>query len=207
MYLKINPDSPQANKIAKTVTALKNGAVIAYPTDTVYGLGCDIFNKQAVNKIYSIKKRNKKKPLSILCTDFKQASQYVIIPDYAFKLMKKVLPGPYTFILKARYNMPKNILTKNKTVGIRIPDNQFCLQITQKLNSPIITTSLNISGEQNITELQELNKELRNKIDLLLDAGPLLDEPSTIIDLSQGEIEIIRKGQGSLNFINKKEAA
>ncbi|MBD3359438.1 MAG: threonylcarbamoyl-AMP synthase [Candidatus Buchananbacteria bacterium] len=205
MYLKINPDSPQTNKIKKTVTAIKNGAVIAYPTDTVYGLGCDIFNKQAVNKIYNIKKRDKKKPLSILCADFKQASQYVIIPDYAFKLMKKILPGPYTFILKARNNMPKNILAKNKTVGIRIPDNQFCLQITKQLGSPIITTSLNISGEQNIKNLQELSKEIRNKIDLMLDAGYLPDKPSTIIDLSQDEIEIIRKGQGDLNFIDLKQ--
>jgi tRNA threonylcarbamoyl adenosine modification protein (Sua5/YciO/YrdC/YwlC family) len=206
MYLKINPDSLQNNKIEKTVAALKNGAVIAYPTDTVYGLGCDIFNKKAINKIYNIKKRDKKKPLSILCADFKQASQYVLIPDYAFKLMKKFLPGPYTFILKARNNMPKNILAKNKTVGIRIPDNQFCLQITQKLNSPIITTSLNISGEQNITKLQELNKETLNKIDLLIDAGSLSDEPSTIIDLSQGKIEIIRKGQGDINLIDLKQS-
>ncbi len=202
MLLKINPNNPEPTKITRVVEGLKNGEVIAYPTDTVYGLGCDIFNKKAVTRIYQIKQRNKKTPLSVLCSDFKQASKYAIIPDYVFKLIKKNLPGPYTFVLKARSNMPKTILSKNKTVGIRIPDNQICLELAARLGSPIITTSLNISGQEVITDLNDLDLEFKNKIDILIDSGPLTNEASTIIDFSQDQPQLIREGKGSLAPFN-----
>jgi tRNA threonylcarbamoyl adenosine modification protein (Sua5/YciO/YrdC/YwlC family) len=196
MLLKINSQNPEPEKINQVVEVLKGGGVIVYPTDTIYGLGCDIFNKNAVEKIYQIKKRDPKKPLSIICPNFEEISQYAIIQDYAFALMKKVLPGPFTFILKARSKTPKTILSKNKTIGIRIPDNIICLEIVKKLENPIITTSLNISGEKVMTEPSQLSKEMRNKIDLIIEAGNLWQIPSTIIDLSGNQPVLLRRGKG-----------
>lgn len=203
MILKINPKNPEPNKIAKAVEALKEGGVIVYPTDTIYGLGCDIFNKKAIEKIYRLKKRDRKKPLSILCYDFNQISAYAVIPDTAFRLMKKVLPGPYTFILKAKSKTPSNFISKKKTVGIRIPNNQICLDLARKLDNPIITTSLNISGEEVLTNPAQLTKEQANQIDIIIDAGDLPQEASTIIDLTGPEAQIIRQGSGDASlFLN-----
>lgn len=200
MLLKINSKNPELKKIKKTVEILKNKGVIIYPTDTIYGLGCDIFNKKAIEKIYQIKKREKKKPLSLICSDFKQISEYAVIQNYAFNIMKKLLPGPYTFILKAKNKTPQRFIAKNKTVGIRIPDNQICLSIVDLLGSPIITTSLNISGEKTLTNPSQLTKEMKNKIDLIIDVGDLENDASTIIDLSQKEPIVIRQGKGKINF-------
>jgi len=203
MLQEINPQNPKPEKIEQIVEVLKNGGIIVYPTDTIYGLGCDIFNKKAVAKIYQIKKREKKKPMSIICTDLKEIAKYAVIPDYAFMLLKKCLPGPYTFILKARSQTPKTVLSKNKTVGIRIPDNKICLEIVKKLGNPIITTSLNISGQKVLTNPNQLTKEMSSKLDLIVDAGTLNQEPSSIIDLSSTVPIILRKGRGDLSLIKQ----
>ncbi|OGY41109.1 MAG: threonylcarbamoyl-AMP synthase [Candidatus Buchananbacteria bacterium RBG_13_39_9] len=199
MVLKINPQDPEVKKIQQAAGILKNGGLVVYPTDTIYGLGCDIFNKPAITKIYQLKKREKQKPLSILCFDLKQASQYALIPDYSFRIMKQNLPGPFTFILKAKSITPENFLAQNKTVGIRIPDNKICLELAKQLNNPIITTSLNISGEQVMTSPGQLSLEMKNKIDLIIDAGFLPQEASTVVDLTQLPPQIIRQGKGIIN--------
>ncbi|MCX6745096.1 MAG: L-threonylcarbamoyladenylate synthase [Candidatus Parcubacteria bacterium] len=201
MIININQNTPEAEKIAHVVEVLKNGGIIVYPTDTIYGLGCDVFNKEAIKKIYQLKKHESKKPLSIICADLKHVAQYAIISDHAFHIMKKVLPGPFTFILKAKNKLPSTFLAKNKTVGIRIPDNQICLQIVKTLGHPIITTSLNISGEEIMTSPLQMSKELANKIDLIIDIGLLAQEPSTIIDLSAGKTEVLRQGRGDASKI------
>ncbi|MFC1598411.1 L-threonylcarbamoyladenylate synthase [Patescibacteria group bacterium] len=201
MLLKINQQNPETKKINQVVEILNSGKIIVYPTDTIYGLGCDIFNKKAVTKIQQIKKREKNKPFSIICSDFKQIADYAIIPDYAFKIMKKVLPGPYTFIFKAKNRAPKTVLSKNKTIGIRMPDNNICLEIVKNLEHPIISTSLNISGENVLTNPNQLSKEMRNKIDIIIDAGTLSPNPSTIIDFSQETAEVLRQGQGDISFL------
>jgi tRNA threonylcarbamoyl adenosine modification protein (Sua5/YciO/YrdC/YwlC family) len=198
LILKINSAHPETKKIERVTEILKEGGIMVYPTDTIYGLGCDIFNKKAIEKIYQLKKRERKKPLSIICADIKEFAKYTIISDYAYRLMKKYLPGPYTFILKAKNEMPKTFLSKNRTVGIRIPDNQICLDIAQKLGNPIITTSLNISGEEVMTDPNELTKEMQNKIDIIIDNGPLEKEASSIIDLSGDQPVILREGKGDL---------
>ncbi len=199
LVLKINPQDPEVKKIQQAAGILKNGGLVVYPTDTIYGLGCDIFNKPAITKIYQLKKREKQKPLSILCFDLKQASQYALIPDYSFRIMKQNLPGPFTFILKAKSITPENFLAQNKTVGIRIPDNKICLELAKQLNNPIITTSLNISGEQVMTSPGQLSLEMKNKIDLIIDAGFLPQEASTVVDLTQLPPQIIRQGKGIIN--------
>ncbi|MCX6743242.1 MAG: L-threonylcarbamoyladenylate synthase [Candidatus Parcubacteria bacterium] len=200
MLLKINSKNPEPDKIAQVVEILKNGGIIVYPTDTIYGLGCDIFNKKAVAKIYQLKKREQNKPMSIICAELKEIAKYALISDYAFQIFKKTLPGPYTFILKAKSQTPKTVLSKNRTVGIRIPDNQICLEIVRKLGNPIITTSLNISGEEILTNPSQLSKEITNKIDLIIDAGIMPQEPSTIIDLSANSPVILRPGKGPLTL-------
>jgi tRNA threonylcarbamoyl adenosine modification protein (Sua5/YciO/YrdC/YwlC family) len=198
LVLKIDSQNPEPLKIAKAIEILKNGGIIVYPTDTIYGLGCDIFNKKAVTKIYQLKKREAKKPMSIICSDFQDISQYALVQDYAFRLMKRVLPGAYTFVLKAKNIMPKNFLAKNRTVGVRIPDNKICRVLVQNLGNPIISTSLNISGQEVLTNPEQLSKEMRNKIDLIIDAGTLTIEPSSVIDLSGNQPIILRAGQGDL---------
>ncbi len=200
MQIKINPLNPEPAKINQAVEILKSGGIIVYPTDTIYGLGCDIFNKKAVEKIYQVKRRDKKKPFSIICPDIKTIAQFAIIPDYAFQILKKNLPGPFTFILKAKNRMPRSVLSKNHAVGVRIPNNKICLELVGQFGSPIITTSLNISGEKVLTSPDQLSKEMLNKIDLIIDAGTLADMPSTILDLSGDSPIIIRNGKGILKF-------
>ncbi len=198
LILKINSEHPEIKKVERVIELLKEGGVMIYPTDTIYGLGCDIFNKKAIEKIYQLKKRERKKPLSIICADIKEVAKYAIIQDYAYRLMKKYLPGPYTFILKAKNKMPKTFLSKNRTVGIRIPANQICLEIAQKLGNPIITTSLNVSGEEVMADPKELSKEMQNKIDIIINSGPLPKEASSIIDLSGDQPIVLRAGKGDL---------
>lgn len=200
LVLKIHPDHPETKKIDRVIEILKSGGILVYPTDTIYGLGCDIFNKEAVEKIYLLKGRDRRKPLSIICSDIKEVAKYAIIQDYAYSLMRKVLPGPYTFVLKAKSGIPKTFLPKNKTVGVRIPNNQICLDLAKKLGNPIITTSLNISGQEVMTSPNQLNKELINKIDVIIDAGELPQQPSSIIDLSADKPEILREGLGDLTL-------
>ncbi len=196
MIININPKTPEPTKIQQVSQVLSQGGIIVYPTDTIYGVGCDIFNRDAVKKIYHLKKREAKKPMSIICADLKDISKYAIIPDYAFAILKKYLPGPYTFILKAKNLLPMGFLAKNKTVGVRIPQNQICLDIAKTLGCPIITTSLNISGQEVLVSPSQLSKEMKNQIDLIIDVGALKQVASTVVDLTQNPPAIVRQGKG-----------
>ena len=141
MLLKINPKNPQGRLIKRPVEVLKNGGTIAYPTDTYYGIGCDIMNKKAIEKIYLLKQRNKSKPFSFICSGLKNISDYAKVSNYAYKTMKRLLPGPYTFILEGSKLVPKMMLTKRKTAGIRVPSNSICIALIEELGNPIISTS------------------------------------------------------------------
>jgi len=141
MITEINPENPQERLITNVVEILKKGGVIAYPTDTYYGIGCDIMNKKAIEKIYQLKQRNKIKPFSFICSGLKNISHYAKVSNYAYKTMKRLLPGPYTFILGGSKLVPKIMLTKRKTAGIRVPDNSICLALIEALGNPIISTS------------------------------------------------------------------
>jgi len=202
MILKINPEHPEKKKTDQAIEILRQGGVIAYPTDTVYGIGADIFNKQAIKKIYQIKKRDYKKPLSVICADIQEMAQYAIIQDYAYKLMKKVLPGPYTFILKAKNKTPDNFISKQKTVGVRIPDHPVSQALVTGLGNPITTTSLNLSGDEIIANPNQMSKEMANKFDLIIDSGTLSKEASTIIDLSGPTPLILREGKGETSLFD-----
>ena len=201
MRIVINRDFPQQRLIKKVVQILKDGGVIAYPTDTIYGIGCDIFNKKGIEKIYQIKKREKNKPMSFICADLSDISQYAIVSNYAYRIMRKCLPGPYTFILEASSKTPKKIMSKRKTVGIRIPDHKICLAIVTELGHPLITTSANISTEEELNNPDDIEDKLGSSLGLIIDEGPLISEPSTIVDLTGDSPAVLREGKGNINKI------
>jgi tRNA threonylcarbamoyl adenosine modification protein (Sua5/YciO/YrdC/YwlC family) len=147
MIIKINAENPQLRLIRKVVDVLKEGGVIAYPTDTIYGLGCDLYQKDAIERVHRLRKLSKNKRLSIICADLKDISNYAHVPDYAYRIMRSLIPGPYTFILEATKLVPKIMLTNQKTVGIRVPNNTISLALVQELGHPIITTSVTKTDE------------------------------------------------------------
>jgi len=199
MIYRINPQNPQKRLIAKAVDILKTGGVIAYPTDTIYGFGCDILNKKAIQRIYQIKKRDRSKPFSFICSDLKNISEYAQVTDYAYKTMKRLLPGPYTFILPGTKLVPKIMLTKRKTVGIRVPNNNICLAIVEALGHPIISTSVGWSGREVLSDPQQIEETFGSQIDLTIDGGILPNQPSSIISLLDDLPEVIRAGLGEVS--------
>lgn len=193
--LETNNSSPEYPKIKKAADILASDGVIVYPTDTIYGLGCDIYSKKAIERIYKIKQK-KATGFSFICSDLTEIAKYAIVSDYAYRTMKRLLPGPYTFIFKASKFVPKEIVPNKKTVAIRIPDNQVCLELIKMLGRPIISTSVNITKEPAFSDPLEIEKEFGDKVDLIIDAGILKNDPSTVVDLSGDLPVIIRKGKG-----------
>jgi tRNA threonylcarbamoyl adenosine modification protein (Sua5/YciO/YrdC/YwlC family) len=203
MLLSINPRNPEHRKIRQVVQILEQGGVIGYPTDTIYGIGCSIFQKSGIQRVYEIKRKDRHKPLSFICADLKDISQYAQVSNYAYKTMKRIFPGPYTFILQATRLVPKIMLTKRKTVGIRVPDNPICLALVQELGHPIITTSVSKPDEQLYDDPQEIHDRFKGRLDLVIDGGILLPEHSTVIDLSGDSPEIIRVGKGTADLFSE----
>ena len=200
MILTINPKNPQVRLIRKVVDIVEQGGVIGYPTDTIYGVGCDLFNPEAIQKIHRFKKMEEKKPLSFICSDLKDISQYAFVSNYAYKIMKRVLPGSYTFILKATKLVPKIAQTKQKTVGIRIPDNKICLALVKELGHPIISTSVNKPNEGLYNDPSEIEERFGKRLDLVIDGGVIVAEHSSIIDLTDDFPEVIRIGKGDVSL-------
>ena len=200
-YYELHPDNPQKRYLSKAVETLKEGGVIIYPTDTVYGLGCDIFNKNSVERIYTIKNETDTKLFSFLCSDLKDISKYAKVSNSAYKIMRRLLPGPYTFVLPAAREVPKKLWTKRKTVGIRIPDNEIARNLVSELGNPIISTSATTRRGELLFDPLEIRTVFRNNVDLMLSMGALNGVPSSIIDLSGEEPEIIREGSGDLTFL------
>jgi tRNA threonylcarbamoyl adenosine modification protein (Sua5/YciO/YrdC/YwlC family) len=196
MIFRINPSNPQKRLIDKAVALLKEGGVIAYPTDTIYGFGCDMYNKKAIQRIYQIKQRDPQKPFSFICSDLKNISLYAQVTNPAYKIMKRCLPGPYTFILLGTKLVPKIMTTKRKTVGIRVPDNNICLSLVRTLGNPIISTSVGLSGREVLSDASLIEEAFGSQIDLTIDGGIPANQPSTIISLIDEEIKVIREGLG-----------
>jgi tRNA threonylcarbamoyl adenosine modification protein (Sua5/YciO/YrdC/YwlC family) len=200
MLILINPDNPQPRHIKQIAEKLRSGAVICYPTDTVYGIGCDIFNQKAIKKIFQIKKRAKHKPFSFMCSSLKNVSDYGYVSNMAYRIMRKALPGPFTFVLPASKTVPKIMITKQKTVGIRVPDNNICLALIEELGNPILTTSaiLDQDGDP-LSEAYEFDELLGNMIDLVIDGGMVFPDPSTIVSFTGEEPDILRQGKGDVS--------
>ncbi len=200
MLISINPDNPQQRHIRQIAEKLRSGAVICYPTDTVYGIGCDIFNQKAIKKIFQIKQRAKHKPFSFMCSSLKNVNDYGHVSNMAYRIMKKALPGPFTFVLSASKLVPKIMITKQKTVGIRVPDNNICLALIEELGNPILTTSAILDKEgAPLSEAYEFDELLGNMVDLIIDGGIVFPDPSTIVSFTGDEPEILRQGKGDIS--------
>jgi tRNA threonylcarbamoyl adenosine modification protein (Sua5/YciO/YrdC/YwlC family) len=200
MIIAINPKNPQARLIRKVVEVLEKGGIIGYPTDTIYGVGCDLFNPEAIRKIHRLKKLDEKKPLSFICSDLKDISRYAYVSNYAYKMMKRLLPGPYTFVLTATKLVPKVATTKQKTVGIRIPDNKICLSLVRELGHPIISTSVYKPDEGLYNDPAEIEERFGKQLDLVIDGGMIVPEHSSIIDLTDEFSKVIRRGKGDVSL-------
>ena len=200
MIVTINSKNPQMRLIRRVVGVLQEGGVIVYPTDTVYGMGCDLFNPVAIQKVHRLKKTRAGKPLSIICSDLKDISQYAYVSNYAYKVMKRLLPGPFTFILKATKLVPKIAQTKQKTVGIRIPDNKICLALARELRHPIISTSVSKADESLYNDPAEIDERFGNQLSLVIDGGVIVAEHSSIIDLTDDIPKVIRTGKGDVSL-------
>ena len=200
MLLKINPINPQQRQIDRVVDIIRKGGIVAYPTDTFYGIGCDIMNKKAIEKIYSIKQRNKNKPFSFICSDLKNISQYAKVTNVAYRNMKRLLPGPYTFVLSGSKLVPKIMLTKRRTAGIRVPNNQIALALASELGYPILSTSATSPDGQIFDDPSLLHEHFIKTIDVVIDGGPVPGLPSSVISLIDDVPEIIRKGAGDIDI-------
>lgn len=202
MLIRINPNKPNDTEITKVVECLRDGGIIIYPTDTVYGMGCDINKQRAVERVCKLKGIDPEKAnFSFICHDLSHLSDFTRpISTSTYKLMKKALPGPFTFILEGNNNVPKLFKSKKKTVGIRIPDNAICLGIVQQLGNPIMSTSIHDDDEliDYTTDPEAIYEKYKDKVDMVIAGGFGNNEPSTIVDCTTDNYEILRQGLGIL---------
>jgi len=201
-YFELHPVNPELRFINKAINILKEGGVIIYPTDTVYGIGCDIFNKEALDRVKQIKSNPDIKLLSFICPNLKDIAKYARVSDYAYKTMKRLLPGPYTFILPAAKNVPKKLWSKRKTVGIRIPNHRVALKIVQGLGNPIVSTSTTTRKGELLVDPLEIRSVFDFQVDLMLASDKISGNPSSVIDLSGEEPVIVREGAGDISIFS-----
>lgn len=199
--IDIIPANPDQRCIDLAVDQLNNGGILCYPTDTVYGLGASIKNKGAIEQISRIKRIANNKLLSFICKDLKDISRYAHVSNKAYKIMRRCLPGPYTFILPATSQTPKILSQKRRTVGIRIPDNRLCQLIVDQLETPILSTSVPAGPDEILNDPYEIERRIGDKLDLILNGGILVSKPSTVVDLTNYEPVVIREGAGDLGLI------
>lgn len=199
-YFELHPENPQLRYVKKAVEILKEGGVIIYPTDTVYGIGCDIFNKDALSRVQAIKSNPDIKLLSFIIPDLKEISKYAKVSDYAYRTMKHLLPGPYTFILPASRLVPKKLWSKRKSVGIRIPQHNVALKIVEELGNPIISTSTTNRKGEVLVDPIEIKNIFNSQVDLMLASGNLSGRTSSVIDLSEDVPVVVRKGAGDVSL-------
>ncbi|MBL6446988.1 threonylcarbamoyl-AMP synthase [Fulvivirga sp. 29W222] len=201
--IKLYQENPERNKIEHIVNVLKNGGIVIYPTDTIYGIGCDLFNKKAIDKLCWLKGiRPKDFNLSFICYDLSDISNYVKrIDTPTFKVLKKALPGPFTFILESNSNVPKILNVNKKTVGIRIPDNNIPRMIVNILGNPIVTSSIKHDDDvlEYNTDPEVIFEEFKNQVDIVIDGGPGGNIPSTVVDCTQEEFVVLREGLGDIH--------
>ena len=200
MLININQQNPQQRLILKVVDILKTGGIVVYPTDTYYGIGCDIMNKKAIERIYQLKQRDKNKPFSFICSGLKNISLYAKVSNYTYKTMKRLLPGPYTFILEGSKFVPKIMLTKRKTAGIRVPENPICLALVKELGNPVITTSATRPDGTIFHDASLIHEYFGKRVDVVIDGSIVPGQPSSVILLINDIPEVIRKGLGDVTI-------
>jgi tRNA threonylcarbamoyl adenosine modification protein (Sua5/YciO/YrdC/YwlC family) len=199
-FIQIHPDTPQERKILEAVEILRNGGIIVYPTDTIYGLGCDIHNARAVERVCQIKGvKPEKVNLSFICSDLTHISDYAKIDTPTYKVMKKALPGPFTFVMDASSRVPKYAGGKKKTVGIRVPDNNIALALVRELGNPILSTSIHDEDDvlEYSTDPELIYEKYKNLVDAVIDGGYGNNVPSTVVDVTNN-FDILREGAGDI---------
>lgn len=201
MLVSVDPNNPQPRQIQRIVDGLRQGNVIAYPTDTIYGLGCNIFNNKGIKRLYQLKQRDPRKPFSFICSDMSDVANYCQVSNFAYRIMKRHLPGPYTFVLESTRQVPNLLVTRQKTVGIRIPDNPIALAIVHELGHPLVTTSVNETGEEPLVDPIDIDEKFGRSLEMVIDGGIMLGDPSTVISLIDDKIEVLRQGSADISWI------
>jgi tRNA threonylcarbamoyl adenosine modification protein (Sua5/YciO/YrdC/YwlC family) len=200
MLININPENPQPRLIRKAVEVLLGGGIVVYPTDTYYGIGCDLMQPKTIDRIYQLKHRARSQPFSFICSDLTHISRYAKVSNYAYRTMKRLLPGPYTFILEGSRLVPKIMLTRRQTAGIRVPANAICLALVRELGNPIITTSATAPDGQAFFDASLLHDHFGRQVDLVIDGSVVPGQPSSVISLIGDTPEVIRQGAGDVSL-------
>jgi tRNA threonylcarbamoyl adenosine modification protein (Sua5/YciO/YrdC/YwlC family) len=194
--VEVDPQHPQPRHIERAAEVLGQGGLIAYPTDTYYGIGCDLLSKKGIDKLYALKDRDRRKPFSFLCPDLSDVSKYALVSNFAFRTMKQLTPGPFTFVLEATRLVPQMMQNKQRQVGIRVPQAPLMLAIAAKLGRPIVTTSATDTEGRALIDARDIKEALGGKLELILDGGVQHNEPSTVVSLVGDQIDVLRQGKG-----------
>lgn len=194
--LRVNPNHPQLRTVERAASALAAAGVIAYPTDTQYGIGCDLFSKKAIDRLYALKGLDRKKPLALLCPDLSQVAQYARVSNFAYRTMRHLAPGPFTFILEATRLVPEMMTTQQKHVGIRVPAMPLVIALSRALGRPLVNSSAANGEGAPLVEARQIKDELGHGLELVLDGGIQVGEPSTVVSLVDDEIRVLRQGKG-----------
>lgn len=197
--VEIDPLHPQPRLIAQAVAVLEDGGLLAYPTDTYFGVGCDLFSKKAIARLHALDESDAKKPFSFICPDLSDVAKYGHVSNFAYRTMKHLLPGAFTFVLPATRTVPERMTNKQKQVGIRVPDDEVPRALARGLGRPLVTTSAKDADGEPLIDARSIKEVLGNRIDLILDSGPRVLEPSTIVSLVGDEVEVLREGKGKLD--------
>jgi tRNA threonylcarbamoyl adenosine modification protein (Sua5/YciO/YrdC/YwlC family) len=197
----IDPMHPQPRHVQRAVALLQAGGIVAYPTDTYYALGCDLFQKKAMERLAALKRRDDRKPFAFLCADLGEVAKYGIVSNEHYRLMRRLLPGPYTIILEATRITPRTALTRQRQVGVRVPAAPVAIALVHALGRPLATTSAALPDEDPLTDASDIQDHLGHGIDLILDGGVTLNEPSTVIDLTGPVPTVLREGKGQLQGV------
>ncbi|MDX1405325.1 MAG: L-threonylcarbamoyladenylate synthase [Woeseiaceae bacterium] len=199
----IHPSNPQARRVAEVVAAIRNGGLIAYPTDSSYALGCHIGNKQAMDRIRAIRRADKTHNFTLVCSDLSEISLYARVDNWAYRMIRSLTPGPYTFILQATREVPKRLQNpKRRTIGLRVPDHAIVRAILETLGEPIMSSTLSLPGDDMpLTDADDIQERIGQKVDLIVTGGPVGIEPTSVIDLSAGSVEVLRKGRGDVSAL------
>jgi tRNA threonylcarbamoyl adenosine modification protein (Sua5/YciO/YrdC/YwlC family) len=195
---EIDPRHPQPRQIQRAVQVLQEGGIIAYPTDTYFAVGCDFAQRKAVERMASFKRRDERKPFSFLCADLAELAQWAIVSNESYRILKRLTPGPYTFVLPATRAVPRTALTKQRTVGIRVPDAPVAIALVKALGRPLATTSAALADMEVPIDAAEVREQLGHLLDLVLDGGATLNEPSTVLDLTGTAPVVLREGKGPI---------
>lgn len=194
--LIVDPIHPQPRHVDRAVEVLEAGGLVAYPTDTYYGIGCDLFARKAIDRLYLVKGRDRRKPMAFLCPDLSDVSKYAHVSTFAYRTMKQLTPGPFTFVLEATRLVPQMMTTRQKQVGIRVPQAPLMQAIVKRLGRPVVTTSATTPDGSALVDAKDIKEAIGNRIDLILDGGVQRNEPSTVISLVDDDLQILRQGKG-----------